>query len=315
MLPGDASVITQAISPGCAANAARTASRSLYGSDDRVAGLGTGHPRGVRQPEGRHTRTRGGQQRVHVTVVAAGELDHLGPPGEPAGEPDRGHRRLGAAGHQPHLLDRLDPRDDLLGQRDLALTGRTEGRAAGDRVLDGRDDLGMGVAEDHRPPGADEVDVLATVGIGEVRTGTGHHEPGRTAHGAERAYGRVHAARRHEGRAVEETPAKLGLHTGYGAVAPDGGAADPGMLFASAMPLSVRARSPEPGSSPASLATAGTDYLNSQRDWAARGQFTLYAGAGFAPRPAQVFHRTFRRVTVGEVSDTMIGLRGGGRAA
>lgn len=32
MLPGAASVITQAISPGCAANAARTASRSLYGS-------------------------------------------------------------------------------------------------------------------------------------------------------------------------------------------------------------------------------------------------------------------------------------------
>lgn len=32
MFPGDASVITHAISPGCAANAARTASRSLYGS-------------------------------------------------------------------------------------------------------------------------------------------------------------------------------------------------------------------------------------------------------------------------------------------
>lgn len=32
MLPGDASVITHAISPGCAAKAARTASRSLYGS-------------------------------------------------------------------------------------------------------------------------------------------------------------------------------------------------------------------------------------------------------------------------------------------
>ncbi len=32
MLPGEASVITQAISPGCAAKAARTASRSLYGS-------------------------------------------------------------------------------------------------------------------------------------------------------------------------------------------------------------------------------------------------------------------------------------------
>ena len=171
---------------------------------DRVAGLRAGHPRGVGQPEGRHARTGRGQQRVHMPVVAAGELDHLGAAGEAARQPDRRHRRLGAGGDQPHLLDRLDPGHDLLGELDLALAGRAEGRAAGDRLLDGGDHLGVRVAEDHRPPRAHEVDVLAAVGVGEVRTGTGHHEPGRTAHGAEGPHRRVHAAGRHSGRAVEE---------------------------------------------------------------------------------------------------------------
>ena len=181
---------------------------------DRVAGLRARHSRGVRQPEGRHPGTGRGQQRVHMAVVAAGELDHLGAAGEPAGQPDRRHGRLGAGGHQPHLLDRLDPGHDLLGERDLALAGRTEGRTAGDGRLHGRDHLGVRVAEDHRPPRAHEVDVLATVGIGEVRTGTGHHEPGRTAHGAEGAHRRVHAAGRHDGRAVEERLRNWGCRTG-----------------------------------------------------------------------------------------------------
>ena len=204
MLPGEASVITQAISPGCAAKAARTASRSLYGSTMVSPACAPVTPGVSGSAKVATPGAGGGEQRVHVAVVAAGELHDLGAAGEAAGEPDRGHGRLGTAGHQPHLLDGLDPGHDLLGERDLALAGRTEGGAAGDGGLHGRDDARVGVPEDHRPPRADEVDILAPVGIGEVRTGTGHHEPGRTAHGAEGAHGRVHAAGRHEGRAVEK---------------------------------------------------------------------------------------------------------------
>ncbi len=87
---------------------------------DRVAGLGTGHARGVGQGEGRDPGAGGGQQRVHVTVVAAGELHHDAAAGRPAGQPDRRHRRLGAAVDQPDLLDRRHPGHDLLGQLDLA---------------------------------------------------------------------------------------------------------------------------------------------------------------------------------------------------
>lgn len=140
-----------------------------------------------------------------MTVVAPGELDHLGAPGEPAGEPDRRHGRLGPAGHEPDLLQRRDALDHRLGQRDLALGGRAEGRAARDRLLHGGDHLGVRVPEDHRPPGADEVDVLTPVGVGQVRPGAGHHEPGRAADGAEGAHRGVHTAGRDGRGAVEQS--------------------------------------------------------------------------------------------------------------
>ena len=124
--------------------------------------------------------------------------------GEPPGEPDGAHRGLGAAADQPDLLHGVDPLDDLLGERDLALTGRTEGGAARDGVVDRCDDLGVGVPEDHGTPGADEVDVLPSVGVGQIRTVAGHHEPGRTAHGAEGTHRGVHATGCDGGRTVEQ---------------------------------------------------------------------------------------------------------------
>lgn len=175
----------------------------VVGEDDGVGGLGPGDAGGVGQRERRHPAPRGGEQRVDVTVVTPGELDHLRAPGEPPGEPDGGHGRLGPAGDQPDLLDGLDTGDDLLGEGDLSLAGRTEGRTAGYGVLDRGDDVGLRMPENHRPPGTNEVDVLPPVGIGQVGTVTGHHEPGRTAHGAERAHGRVHATWCDDGRTVE----------------------------------------------------------------------------------------------------------------
>ncbi|MGY3680672.1 hypothetical protein ACVWXU_004295 [Streptomyces sp. TE33382] len=139
-----------------------------------------------------------------MSVVAPGELHDLGPAGETAGQPDRRHGRLGAGRDETYLLDGLDTGDDLLGQRDLALTGRTERGSPADRFLDRGDHLGVRVAEDHRPPRAHEVDILAAVRVGQIRAAAGHHEPGRTAHGPEGTYGRVHAAGRHDGRTVEQ---------------------------------------------------------------------------------------------------------------
>ena len=136
-----------------------------------------------------------GQQRVDVPVVAAGELHDLAAAGEPARQPDRRHRGLGAAGHQPHLLDRVDPGDDLLGERDLALGRRPVRRAAPGRGADRFDHVRVGMAEEQRPPRADQVDVATAVGVGQLGAAALDHEAGGAADGAERPDRGVDAAR------------------------------------------------------------------------------------------------------------------------
>ena len=59
-----------------------------------------------RLAERERARARLDEQRVAVAVVAAFELHDLRAAGEAAREADRGHRRLGAGGHEPHQLER-----------------------------------------------------------------------------------------------------------------------------------------------------------------------------------------------------------------
>jgi hypothetical protein len=120
-----------------------------------------------------------------VAVVAAGELHDDVAAGEPAGQPDRRHRGLGARRHQPEPLDR-GAADDLLDQGDLVLGRGAVRRAAGGRLADRGDHLGVSVPEEHRPPGADQVDVLVAVDVGEPRPARRGDEPGRAADGVER---------------------------------------------------------------------------------------------------------------------------------
>ena len=139
----------------------------VVGHDDRVVGGALGHPGSAGQSQGGHTGSGRSEQRVDVTVIAAGELDDLVPAGDAPGQSQHGHGRLGAAVDQPDLLDGR-PVDDLGGQLDLD-PGR---RPVGGAVLSGFGDrgqhLGMGVAEQHRPPRADQVDQLVAVLVVEV---------------------------------------------------------------------------------------------------------------------------------------------------
>jgi hypothetical protein len=66
----------------------------------------------------------------------------LGAAGETAGEPDRAHRRLGAARDEAHLLDGGHAGDDLLGEQQLVLARRAEGEPARGRTLHGVEHLG-----------------------------------------------------------------------------------------------------------------------------------------------------------------------------
>ncbi len=152
-----------------AANASATAARSLYGSTIVSAAAAPVTPGESGRPNVATPGAGRGQQRVDVTVVAAGELDDLGPAGEAAGQPDRRHGRLGAGLTPAGPARPGDPGDDLLGQLDLALGRRAEDVPRDDRGPHRVDHRRVRVPEDQRTPGADQVDVVAAVGVDDVR--------------------------------------------------------------------------------------------------------------------------------------------------
>ncbi|MPM32914.1 hypothetical protein SDC9_79481 [bioreactor metagenome] len=168
----------------------------VVAADDGVGGGGRRDARGRRVTEGRGTGAGGDEQRVDVAVVAALELDHLVPAGGAAGQPQGGHRRLGAGVDQPDLLDR-GAGDDLGGQVDLGAGRGAEGGAVRGRPGDRVEHLGMRVPQQHRPPGADQVDVLVAVDVGDVRPPGRPDEPRRATDGAEGAHRGAHPTRDH----------------------------------------------------------------------------------------------------------------------
>ena len=153
--------------------------------DDRLARRARRDTGRVRQREGRDTRSGVREEGVDVAVVAAGELHDDAATRDAARQPERRHRGLGAAADESHLLDRLHARDDLLGEGDLVLARRAEAEPLGGGVGDCREDVRVGVAEDHRAPAADEVDVAVAVDVGEPRALRRGDEAGRAADAAE----------------------------------------------------------------------------------------------------------------------------------
>ena len=157
-----------------------------------------------RDAEGGHARSRRHQQRVRVPVIAALELQDLAPAREAAGQAQRAHGGLGARGDEAHLLDGGQVAGDPLGHLDLGGAGRAVGRAVargpGHRLHHRR----MRVADDHRPPGGEVVDVGRAVGVPHARAVGPGDEPGRAPHGPERADGGVDPARYHALRPREK---------------------------------------------------------------------------------------------------------------
>ena len=123
-----------------------------------------------------------------MAVVAALELDDHVAPGRAARQAQRTHRRLGARADEAHLLHARHVFQDLFGQLDFALGRRTEGKALVHRAMDRFFDRRVTVAEDHRPPGADVIDVALSLGVDEVRAFGAGNEARRAADGAKGAH-------------------------------------------------------------------------------------------------------------------------------
>jgi len=104
---------------------------------------------------------------------------------------------------------------DLFGQLDLALGRCAKREAIEYGFLHGFEHGRMAVAQDHRAPGADVVDVFLAVGVPEVGALGALHKAGRATDGTEGAHGGVDATGDHLGGAVEQLLVAVG-HVGQG---------------------------------------------------------------------------------------------------
>ncbi len=161
---------------------------------DRGIRKALGNPSRVRQPQRRHAGARLYQQRIHMPVVAALELHREVPPGESARQPYGAHGGFGPGVDQAHQFHGRHCVPDGFGQFGLSFRRGAEAGAAGQRVLDRPDDIGMPVTQEQRPPGANVVDVLVAVGVPDARSLATDDKRRRASHAAESAHWRVHAA-------------------------------------------------------------------------------------------------------------------------
>src|SRR5215467_9359884 len=106
-----------------------------------------------------------GEQCIDVTVITACELHNQPPACVAPGEADGGHRCFGARINQPHPIDRCSG-SNLFGKIGLSCSDCAKRQSAASCGLHGGHDRGMGVPEDHWPPGAHQVHVAVAVDVG-----------------------------------------------------------------------------------------------------------------------------------------------------
>src|SRR3990172_642574 len=199
-------------SPAVLGERARQASRVVVSKNKRVARRASGYARGIWHGECRGGTAGSDQQAVDVAVIVAGKLDNHVPAGEAAGQPDRAHRGFGARVHEPDLLDTRHGLDDQLGQFVLGGGRGAEAGAAADGRVEGRDDCRMAMAEDHRSPRADVIDVAVAVDVPQIGTRAALDNHRLAANGSERPRGAVDAARHQLFGAGEQSVALVAIH-------------------------------------------------------------------------------------------------------
>ena len=213
MLPAMGSTMMHAMRSPSARNAASTAARSLNGSTMVSLAMAGGTPADDGVPNVSAPGARLHEQAVAVSVVAAFELDDLAAPRVTAGEPQRGHRGLGARRDQADEFHRRHEAAKRLRHLDLHLRRGAERQAVRRRFPDGVDDRRMRVAEDRRPPRSDIVEIALAVGVPQVRAVAARDEAWRAADGTIRAHRRIDACGDRALRAREEL--FVAIHDGF----------------------------------------------------------------------------------------------------
>ena len=123
------------------------------------------HPRTSRNTEGQEPGPCLDQEGIGMSMITPVEFDDHFPTGIAPGQTYRAHCRLGPGIDEAYLLDRGQGLDHHRGQLNLGRRGGTETGAVDRGRMNGPDDGGVGMSEDHRSPGTDKVKVLISVYI------------------------------------------------------------------------------------------------------------------------------------------------------
>jgi hypothetical protein len=118
---------------------------------------------------GEAARRQAHQPAVAHAVVAALELQDAVASAEGAGEAHGVHVRLGAGGHEAHLLRAGHRLHDGLGERDAVLVGGEEGEAAAELLAHRVQHLRVPVPQEHRPGAEQVVQVVAPRHVAHMR--------------------------------------------------------------------------------------------------------------------------------------------------
>jgi hypothetical protein len=169
---------------------ASTASMSLKGQG--VLGERRGHTRGARHALGQGAGAGLDQQAVGVAVVAAFELDDAVATGETTGQANGAHGRFGAGADHAYHFHRRYERAHQISHLGFHLGRRAVGQAVFKLLAHRVQDVRVAVAEDHRAPRTDVIDITLVVFVGDVGAFSVLEEQRRAANALERANRRVH---------------------------------------------------------------------------------------------------------------------------
>ena len=157
-----------------------------------------------------------------MTVVVAGKFDNQVPARKSAGETDGTHGGFGARIDETDFVDAGNGFDDSFRQLILRRCGCSEAGSPLQAFFDSRFHRGMGMAEDHRSPRSDVIDVAVAVHIPETRSPRALDEGRFPSHGAERSGGAIDATG-HQGSGFLKKCLTLGAcHRGWHLAGPPG---------------------------------------------------------------------------------------------
>ena len=152
------------------------------------------HARRIWLAEGQRAGTGFHQQTVGMAVIAAFELNDLIAAGEAAGQANRAHGRFGAGVHHPHHIHGRDQLGHQLRHFHFHFGRRAKAQAAGRRFDHRIADSRVVVAQHHRTPGADIIDIGLPVHVIKIGAIRAFDKQRRAADAGEGAHRRVNAA-------------------------------------------------------------------------------------------------------------------------